>query len=747
MPSSSADEAGGGMDRDWAYEAVSAFAQGLAEEGVTEVVISPGSRSTALALCLHAHPRLRTWIQIDERSAAFFALGQAKCTGRPSVLVCTSGTAAANYLPVVVEANHSGLPMIVCTADRPPEVRGWGAPQTIDQVGIYGSNTRWAIDLPVAGDMTTAQARLMATRAVETATGRNPGPVHLNWPLREPLEPLPTFPPPPDSASPIAPGSALPPDFASPHPLGSVPSSPPDSSLLIFPGSAPPPLPLLSPESALPHATTLSRVATSAENREGSSGGEAPPALDASALVDTGGVIELEKEFGERERELLAMIGGYERGVIIVGPDAGAGIEAQRRVVECALSISAATAWPIIGEPISGARRFDALSFKSGDGSEVQNASSTGSSSVGDSSPNFDEGSAASDEAILGARRGLEKGSGKVIAHASHLLSIEIIAEELRCDVVVRFGSVPTSKIVNRWLEKCRPAHFVLVDPANVWHDPSFLTTHHTTASAQEVAYAIGSQPLRQSSSYCQRWQELDHIAAKAITSKIKDGPLLSAEVVSLVANNLPNGSLVMTSNSLLVRDLDAYVGSDGPNIDFVGNRGANGIDGTISTALGLASQHHASPPHELSFPHDGLAVQRSGVVVLLVGDLAFLHDVGALFSAERCGLRLVVVCVDNNGGGIFAGLPIATSDHPIVSADTFDTLFRTPHDMDLAELDGVGGVTVKEVTTAAQLTANLAEACRQERFGVDVLLVRVDPVEDFAHRQSIASAVRSALK
>ena len=102
------------------------------------------------------------------------------------MLICTSGTAAANYLPAVVEANHACVPMIVCTADRPPELRGWGAGQTIDQVGMYTTNVRWAADLPVPSDWSEPAARLAATRAFESSVGAGRGPVHLNWPLRKP---------------------------------------------------------------------------------------------------------------------------------------------------------------------------------------------------------------------------------------------------------------------------------------------------------------------------------------------------------------------------------------------------------------------------------------------------------------------------------------------------------------------------------------------------------------------------------
>ena len=172
------------------YDPIAAFAGTLASLGVRDVVISPGSRSTPLAVTFHAHPALRTHIQLDERSAAFFALGQARASGRPSVLICTSGTAAANYLPAVVEANHSCVPMIVCSADRPPELRDWGAGQTIDQVGIYGTNVRWFADLPVPSDWSESAARLTAMRAHDAAIGPRRGPVHLNWPLRKPLEPV-----------------------------------------------------------------------------------------------------------------------------------------------------------------------------------------------------------------------------------------------------------------------------------------------------------------------------------------------------------------------------------------------------------------------------------------------------------------------------------------------------------------------------------------------------------------------------
>ena len=171
-----------------------AFCEELSRLGVRLAVVSPGSRSTPLALALERETGIAVEVILDERSAAFFALGAANATGRPVALVCTSGSAAANYLPAVTEADLSGVPLLLLTADRPPELRGIGAGQAIDQLKLYGDAVRWFAEVgnPRGDDDGLLFVRQLACRAFATAAGDpRPGPVHLNFPFREPLAPRP----------------------------------------------------------------------------------------------------------------------------------------------------------------------------------------------------------------------------------------------------------------------------------------------------------------------------------------------------------------------------------------------------------------------------------------------------------------------------------------------------------------------------------------------------------------------------
>ncbi|MFS1517499.1 2-succinyl-5-enolpyruvyl-6-hydroxy-3-cyclohexene-1-carboxylic-acid synthase [Bacillus sp. SCS-151] len=171
---------------------VLAFVDELIKVNVTDVVISPGSRSTPMAMIMAEHPMMNVYVNIDERSAAFFALGIAKSKRKPVAILCTSGTAAANYMPAIVEAYYSRVPLIVLTADRPHELRDIGAPQAINQIGLFGEYTKWFAEMAIPEDTPEMlnYVRTFASRASGTAMQAPKGPVHLNFPFREPLVPL-----------------------------------------------------------------------------------------------------------------------------------------------------------------------------------------------------------------------------------------------------------------------------------------------------------------------------------------------------------------------------------------------------------------------------------------------------------------------------------------------------------------------------------------------------------------------------
>ncbi|GBF12259.1 2-succinyl-5-enolpyruvyl-6-hydroxy-3-cyclohexene-1-carboxylic-acid synthase [Tepidibacillus sp. HK-1] len=170
---------------------LASFVDELARLGVCDAVVSPGSRSTPIAILMAEHSRIKVWMHADERSAGFFALGMAKEMRKPVVLLCTSGTATANYLPAIVEAHQSRIPLLVLTADRPHELRDVGAPQAIDQIHLYGRYAKWFVDmaLPESTFSMLHYVRTMAGRAVAMAANGPAGVVHLNFPLREPLVP------------------------------------------------------------------------------------------------------------------------------------------------------------------------------------------------------------------------------------------------------------------------------------------------------------------------------------------------------------------------------------------------------------------------------------------------------------------------------------------------------------------------------------------------------------------------------
>lgn len=323
----------------------------------------------------------------------------------------------------------------------------------------------------------------------------------------------------------------------------------------------------------------------------------------------------------ESVAEVAAAVAGR-RGVLVAGPIDDPGIP------EAAARFAAAMGWPILADPLSGLRRGP-------------------------------------------------HDRGKVLA-ASDALGWAGWIDRADPDVVVRVGALPTSKPVARWLEAHRDRVQVLVDPTG-WRDPTASATHVVRADPTLTLEALAGLASPTAPQWIERWLEADRTAAAALHGFVDAEPFPNEPAVArLVAEAAPEGSTLWVASSMPVRDIDAVLLPGGRTLTVRANRGANGIDGFLSTVLGWAA--------------------ASGAATALSGDLSLLHDIGALATARRLGLPVRIVVIDNDGGGIFHLLPQA--GHP-----AFERHWGTPHGLDLTAIAAAFGVPAETVTTADRLS------------------------------------------
>jgi 2-succinyl-5-enolpyruvyl-6-hydroxy-3-cyclohexene-1-carboxylate synthase len=527
--------------------------------GLREACTSPGSRSTPLVLSLAREPRLRATSHVDERSAAFFALGLAKASGLPAALACTSGTAAANYAPAVIEAHEARVPLLVLTADRPPELRELGAGQTIDQTKLYGSAAKWflEIDDAPATPERLRWLRQLACRAFWTALEGRPGPVHLNFSLREPLVldgPL------PDDDSGRAGG----------RPWVTRPP---------FPADPPPTL-----------IETL-RDEIAARPR---------------AVIVAGR--------SERDRELAASVAGFADWAAI----------------------------PLLADPLSGARRGPAA-----------------------------------------------------IAHYDALLREPGFAAANAPDLVLRVGDLPTSKPLRTWLHGLDEALQISFDPESAWQDPAGAVATILATDARRTLDAIAAKMRRRDETdWLAGWHAADRRAAAAIASALTPRGLNEPRVAAELGSLLPPEATVVVASSMPVRDVETFFPAREQPPRVLANRGANGIDGTVSTAFGCAAA-------------------ESGPVILLIGDIALIHDIGGLLAANRLGLKLTIVLLHNDGGGIFDFLPVSRE------GEAFVQHVATPHGLDFAHAAALFGCGYDVAATVDDFRAALGRALSADRTSI----------------------------
>ena len=562
------------------YAPIEAFVDELARCGVEHAVASPGSRNAPLLLSLARESRIRTWSVLDERSAAFMALGIATASGRPVALTCTSGTAAANFLPAVVEAREARVGLIVLTADRPPELREVGAGQSIDQIELYGSAAKWFVEVGnhEPGRESGVHHRALACRAWATAGGGRPGPVHLNFPLREPLAPV---------------------------------------------------VEDLDPEPWQGRADGRPWVAVE----------EAPSVLAGEALDRT-----------------VSLVREAPRGALVCGPNAGP-------VAMPAAALARAAGWPLLAEPTSGAR--------------------------------------------CGAHD-----RSHVIAHYDALLRAPRWASAHRPELVVRVGDTPTSKPLRSWLAKTRQ---VVLDPHAAWHEPTRAADDVLVADAALACAALAEEigsPDHDDRVWVESWLEADAAVAPALAA-VPDP--FEPRAYTALAEMLPPGAVVWVSSSMPIRDVETFFPSLATPLELLANRGANGIDGIVSSALGAAAA-------------------SGGHAYLLTGELALLHDLGALLAGRRVGLELTIVCANNGGGGIFDYLPVAEHAEP----GAYEELVATPSGADLAALARALGLPHAVAETPREVRAAAASPGLVE--------VRTDRSLNVAHHRELFARLTSEL-
>ncbi|TVP80283.1 MAG: 2-succinyl-5-enolpyruvyl-6-hydroxy-3-cyclohexene-1-carboxylic-acid synthase [Puniceicoccaceae bacterium] len=553
----------------------------LARLGVETVVASPGSRSTPLTLAAVRNTRLEALSILDERSAAFYALGLAKRTHRPVALVCTSGSALANYWPAVVEASLSGTPLLLLTADRPPELRQCSSGQTIDQLKFYGDYVRgfYEIALPEADCDMLAYLRQTLVHAVSQSLAPHAGPVHLNFPFRDPLVP--------DEAS----GAEV-----------------------------------ISAAEMASAATVLTRTCES--------------------------VLSM----GRVDHVALERLCSHPRGIIVVGsenPMAG-----DESFADAVTMIAHKLGWPVLADVLNPLRQH------------------------------------AGENPAL-------------VAHYDAFLRDAALAESLKPTVILQIGSLPTSKVLRAWLAGLDAVSFLSTTrPVNT--DP----LHRVATPLYGDAHTLAEQIQHQQ--HAPDWVDTWAAAEKATVNRLDAcmdsmDTLFEGKVAWLLAQHLPVGASVFLASSMSVRYAEYFWSAGNRAYSIFSNRGANGIDGTLSTSLGVA--HRGKP------------------AVLLTGDLAFLHDSNGLLAATQLAGSLTIVLVNNAGGGIFEHLPIAKMEPP------FEQYFATPQTVDFAGLCAAHGIGHQSI----QDWASLIDAVNQLPCeGVRVLEIRTNRKADKEQLQQL---------
>jgi len=705
----------------------SVLVETLVRSGLTTAIVCPGSRSTPLTLAFAQHPNVDAIPILDERSAAFFALGRAKRTGRAVALVCTSGTAGANFFPAVIEAYESRVPLLVLTADRPPELRDCNSGQTIDQLRLFGHYPNWQTELNLPSRDRTLLNHLRQVVAAAWSHCYLPtaGAVHLNCPFRDPLAPI------AETGEPIhLPSDTFDHFFDRLEPLhqdildAQARESPTDALVQWWRSRLQPGVQALDAAQFTPEPYRA----------------DAPtPAITAGLSADR--AANLSADLAIESPSLT------NRGIIIAGVTTSRHPEAYCQAV---WQIAAALGWVILAEGLSPLRNFC---------SAAQIATSTADlPAASPLDPHLNR------QLDYPATQKFAADTVPIVATYDLLLRHPAQAIALRPDFVLQLGSLPTSKVLRQWLTDHDPERWIL-DAGDRNLDPLHgrsqrlrgtieqlaAALQHLTNSPRSQNHPADAEPFTSShmatgttSRYLKLWQEADQQVRSALAKQF-DANLLSKNFNSAQDLDLKNPALnnsgsdpvtsnppilnqliepqiayalpqilppktpIFIANSMPVRDVEWFWQLNDRQIQPWFNRGANGIDGTLSTAIGIA--HRQQP------------------AVLLTGDLALLHDTNGFLLHSKFVGSLTIILLDNHGGGIFEMLPIAQFNPP------FEEFFATPQMVNIAALCAAYGVEYLPISSLD----NLRQICEKlPEMGMRLCHVQCDRKHDSQWRKRV---------
>lgn len=544
-------------------EYIAALVDEFYQLGVRHAVFSPGSRSTTMAMLFKEHEGFETYMNIDERSASFMALGIAKAHKEPTVLVCTSGSAVAHYLPAILEAQYSGIPLIVLSADRPHTLLHVGAPQTVDQHKIFGTAVNYFEELAVPQESHYyTYPRQVARKAYMKAMDTKKGPVHINVPLFEPLVP----------------------ELSRNH--------------------------FEAGRSSFKVVKPNYSSVFGCDNRNN--------------LTHINNVIDVAHN-NDSTKEINDLLERYERILILAGPQID--IDEANTIRSFGEALQA----PILADPLSNVR-----------------------------------GCGASDV---------------VISTYDALLAGQALWHELKPDCVIQFGQIVVSKRVQQMIASWTDVEYIEVNPTMDSMNPTGKTTMHVQASIDVFTHLYGKN--NSSDTYLKLWQRLEQEGKKQLSSAINEPHCFEGRTIRELQQYIPENGQIFVANSMTIRDFDYFWFSGESKAVLYGNRGVNGIDGTISTALGLAV--NGRPTY------------------LVTGDLSLFHDLNGLAVAKTHNLNLTIILHNNDGGGIFEYLPQKGTKH-------FDYLFSTSQGLDYSGAAKLYGCGYTKIFSPDELSSVLAK-------------------------------------